>query len=78
MSKHSKSDLTAFRKRKARAADPLDILDAFNARCAHIRMVARLLEASHDPVLLDERLAADVGYFIEEELEQARKLLRQL
>lgn len=76
------SPKTAKRPRQAAAFRPLgkdwlDTLDAANERFVRIETLAGLLNACDNTGVLDARLAARAGCFIEEELLQVRKLLAE-
>ncbi len=77
------SPKTAKRPRQAPAFRPpgkdwLDTLDAAHERCDRIETMAGLLNACDEPEVLDARLAARAGYFIEEDLRQLKELLAEL
>ena len=82
-----KSRLTASPKKRRRSsrkprrlseANRLATLDLLDERCARIETLASLLEAGGDPGMLDWRLAARAGYFIERELSQVKELVGKL
>jgi hypothetical protein len=82
-----KSRLTGSRKKDRRSSrkprplsesDRLAALDLLDERCGRIETLANLLEAGGDPGMLDWRLAARAGYYIERELSQVKELVGKL
>ena len=90
MSKTSESRLTGSRRKRVRPAraprrpqskrkaDWVDALDAIDERCRRIETLAGLLNACGEPEVMDARLAARAGSFIEDDLRQVKELLAVL
>jgi hypothetical protein len=90
MSKSFKSPLTGSRRKRVRPARAprraqskrkaawIDALDAIDERCRRIETLAGLLRVCDEPHAMHAGLAASAGYFIEEDLRQAKELLAAL
>ena len=61
-----------------RKAAWIDALDAIDERCRRIETLAGLLNACGEPGVMDARLAARAGSFIEDDLRRVKELLAAL